>query len=110
MGSWFGMMFGLAWLSIRVHRQEFPGEPVAQGVWFGVMLFAVLFGTVPLSLLFANLLAYVVPPARKALNAEAAQTGTAGFLESQRGMLKAALLFSLPTLLLALFATYRSWG
>ena len=90
---WPSLTFGFSYLAYQLHLSRFPAETLqAVGERFFPFLpfFACFIAAVPVSLILTNALAFVIPPARRALDTEAAETGMDGFVSAQRGLFKLA--------------------
>ncbi len=96
LGSWHGL-FCIVW---GFHKVLYPQHDFRnfwqEGISLGsfafsfVMLFGPFFGALCLGLIFANLVAWLIPPARRALNAEAVGFEGTGFRESNEILLRLA--------------------
>ncbi len=99
---------GLAWLglALAVHALharagELPFPLVRSGL-AGLLMFApICLPAATIGLLGANAVARLVPPARRALDAESSGHPGADYAAAQRGLLKAAALLLLVTLPMA---------
>ena len=74
-----------------------------------VAMLSLLFASLPLSFLLGNVFIWLVPPARRALDAEAKPHSKTDFLSAQKGLLKMVLYVTLPCLLLSLIGTALPW-
>ena len=96
LGSWYGL-FQITW---AFHRTLYPQHAFhdfwQEGVSFAsfVPSFLMLFGPAPASicigLIFANCVAWLIPPARRTLDAEAEGYKGTGFRESTEALLRLA--------------------
>jgi hypothetical protein len=96
LGSWYGF-FRIVW---AFHQTLYPqhafhdfwqeGISFASFVLSFLMLFGPFFGAICLGLIFANCVAWLIPLARRALNAEAEGYRGTGFRESTGALLRCA--------------------
>jgi len=83
-GLWWGFVVALT----QLHGWIYPGQSLARARGLGSILTAVapFFAALPLSMLVGNMLVFLVPPARRVLNKEAASAPGTDFRSSQRGL------------------------
>jgi hypothetical protein len=96
LGSWYGM-FRIVW---GFHRVLYPQHDFRNFWQDGIspwsfafsflMLFGPFFGALCIGLIIANLVAWLIPPARRALNTEAEGFAGTGFRESTESLLRLA--------------------
>jgi hypothetical protein len=91
--AWWALGFLLAWLGASLHAALHPGQapmfgPGSNRLSTMLVLLPSLFGTLAPGFLLANLILHALPPARRALNAEAQTVPGTGYGESQRTLLK----------------------
>jgi|KBSMisStandDraft_5_1062788.scaffolds.fasta_scaffold17868_7 hypothetical protein len=102
LGTWYGL-FRIVW---AFHRLLYPQHAFrdfwTEGISFTafvpsfLMLFAPAFGSLCFGLVLANCVAWLVPPARRALDAESSGYPGTGFTESTTLLLK-LFLWTLPS-------------
>jgi hypothetical protein len=81
----------------------------AEGIWPILLAVAPLFAALPLALLLGNVLVRLVPPARRALDAEAQAYPHASFRASQAQLRKAAFVAVPLAFLATLLAASLMW-
>jgi hypothetical protein len=96
LGGWVGWFVLLVWILASVGNRLAPDRALGvAGVFLsergglGQVLFFVgtMIGALPLALILANVLIWCIPPARRALDREAAGQWHASFAEAQRDLL-----------------------
>lgn len=76
-----------------IHVWKYPSQPFSanpQGPWVLLSILPLVFAAIPLSMLCANIVCWLLPPARRALNAEAESFVGVDFVAAQKGLLKIA--------------------
>jgi hypothetical protein len=71
-----------------------------------LMVFAPALGSIPMGFMIGNLLAWLIPPARRTFDSEAQGFPDTGFLDSMRGLLRLAAWTLPPGVFIALAAAY----
>ena len=112
LGFWFGGAYLAIWAGYRLHLLSFPDQVLPgkyPGFGFGALVAAGLIGMFPVGLALSNTLAFLIPPARRALSAEADSAQMPSYIESQRVVLKMVAFVTLPAVVLGLIGALRSW-
>ena len=112
LGFWFGGANAAISAGYHLHLLYFPGEVLPThypGYGFSLLIVAGLVGMAPVGLVLSNTLAFLIPPARRALSAEAETGKMPSYFESQRTLLKIVAVVTTPALILGLFDALRSW-
>jgi hypothetical protein len=109
--SWLALYF-FALLGVELlHQHLHPGQSLATGNGFAVLMAAVspLLGTFPIGLFVGNALVWLVPPARRILDAEARPYPGADFASAQRGVLRVAVFVAPAGAVLAVVGALLAW-
>jgi hypothetical protein len=96
---------------IALHQVFHPGQTLrgATGPGPGITLIAAFIGCVPIAMLAANAVVRLIPPARSALDTEAAGHAGTDFRSSQRGLLRIAAIIVPLALAAAVAGAAMSW-
>ena len=102
---------GLCVTADVLHMHLYPGESLrtAKGVWPILATLAPFFAAVPLAMLLGNVLVWLVPPARRALDLEATPHPGTSFRASQAMLSKLALYMAPLSIAASLVAAAFPW-
>lgn len=102
---------GLCGAANVMHMHMFPGESLrtAKGAWPILATLAPFFAAVPLALLIGNVLVWLVPSARRALDLEANPHPGTSFRESQAKLTTLALYMTPVSIAASLVAATFPW-
>ena len=98
-------------LAQQGHMHLYPGQTLrnGKGLWVIVAVMAPALAAVPLGMLVGNFLVWLVGPARRALDREAAPDPTLTYEATQSALLKFALLAVAIALVATALGTLSSW-
>lgn len=115
-GAGFIFMLGLYAIALRgidlLHQLLYPSQALANAPpGIAVLLAAIppFLGGIPVGLILGNALAWVLRPARRALDAQAHQSGGEDFPTAQRQLIRAAAVLTPASLLLAAVGALLPW-
>ncbi len=106
-----GIWAGLCLTANGLHMHLFPRESLrtAKGAWPILATIAPFFAALPLSMLLGNLVVWLVPSARRALDSEAISHPGTSFLESQAKLVRLAIYLSPLFIAASLVAAVFPW-
>ena len=86
---WGSLVFGFE----SIHSAYYPGQSLRNGSGVAVVATTVgpLFAAIPLGMLIGNALVWLVPAARRRIDAEADRSSAAGFVSSQKALFRASV-------------------
>jgi hypothetical protein len=95
-----------------LHRGIYPTQSLKSGEGIGAILATVspFFGAIPLGLIIGNFLVWLVPSARKTLDAEASAVSGTDFWSSQETLMIITLVLIPISLLLTVYGARLSWS
>ncbi len=107
-----GAMYIAVAALVGLHQMIHPGQTLrgASGAGPGVAMIAAFIACLPMALLTANAVVYLIKPARAALNREAVGHAGADFVSSQRALLKFATVLVPVAVAVAVAGAAMSWG
>lgn len=97
----------------QVHASFYPQQnfiDTPNGIGAILASVALIFGLIPVALLFANFVVFLIPPARRALDLEANGYTGASFVQSQKALMKLAVIIIPISLGLAFLGAYLPWS
>ncbi len=102
---------GLCGTANVMHMHLFPGESLrtAKGAWPILATLASFFAALPLAMLVGNLVVWLIPSARHALNSETIAHPGTSFRASQAALIRLALYMSPFSIAVSLVAAALPW-
>jgi uncharacterized membrane protein len=95
-----------------IHSAYHPGQSLRNGSGVAVIVTTVgpLFAAIPLGMLIGNWLVWLLPAARKVIDAEAIKSSAPDFVSSQKFMFRASAMILVISLGLALVGALLPWA
>jgi hypothetical protein len=95
-----------------IHVWKYPSQKLTNhpdGIWVNISILSLLISEITPSLICANVICWLTPPARRALDAEAKSHPNTNFTKAQKGLLKIGLWSTCLPLSISIVAALQSW-
>ncbi|MDH5633595.1 MAG: hypothetical protein OEZ10_11440 [Gammaproteobacteria bacterium] len=109
-------LLGAIWISgmfaaESLHMAQHPGQTLKNGIGAGVVMATMgpIIGAVPLAMLIGNLLVALIPPARRALEAESESVPGTNLASAQMRLLKLLALLLPVSVVITGLGAWLSW-